>query len=83
MRKNPMLILTLLCSSVILLNSFNGDPNLITKKNVRLIKPDYFPKAAYHFKNNKITPARFVLGRMLFYDPILSKDSSVSCATCH
>jgi len=25
----------------------------------------------------------FALGRALFYDPILSKDSTVACATCH
>ena len=25
----------------------------------------------------------FTLGRALFYDPILSKDSSISCASCH
>jgi cytochrome c peroxidase len=36
-----------------------------------------------NFKNNTITPERFVLGRKLFYDPILSKDSSTSCASCH
>src|SRR6478735_8727578 len=29
----------------------------------------------------KITKAR--LGEMLFFDPILSEDSSISCATCH
>lgn len=27
--------------------------------------------------------AGFVLGRALFYDPILSADSSISCASCH
>lgn len=27
--------------------------------------------------------AAFSLGRALFYDPILSKDSTVACATCH
>ncbi len=81
--KNKILILVLISSSVILLNSFNYDPNLITKKNVKLVKPDYFPKVLYDFKKNKITPEKFVLGRMLFYDPILSQDSTISCASCH
>jgi cytochrome c peroxidase len=81
--KRNIFILTILCSSVFLLVSFGVDPNYISKKNVKLIKPDYFPKASYNFKNNKITPEGFVLGRMLFYDPILSLDSTVSCATCH
>lgn len=33
--------------------------------------------------NNPIEVDGVVLGRMLFYDPILSKDSTVSCGTCH
>lgn len=32
---------------------------------------------------NELTALRVELGRKLFYDPILSRDSSVSCATCH
>lgn len=81
--KNKILILIFLCLSIIVLNSFDNDANLITKKNVKLVKPKYFPKAAYNFKNNKITPERFVLGRRLFYDPVLSQDSTISCASCH
>lgn len=30
-----------------------------------------------------MTPERILLGRTLFYDPILSADRSVSCASCH
>lgn len=33
--------------------------------------------------DNQFSEARFELGKSLFYDPILSRDSSVSCATCH
>jgi cytochrome c peroxidase len=32
---------------------------------------------------NPVTPARVELGRQLFYDKRLSKDGTVSCATCH
>ncbi|NOQ76176.1 MAG: c-type cytochrome [Crocinitomix sp.] len=32
---------------------------------------------------NALTQARVDLGRMLFFDPILSIDSSISCASCH
>lgn len=56
---------------------------LITKKDVILTIPKGFPEPSYTFKNNKITPEGFVLGRKLFYDPILSKDSSISCGSCH
>ncbi|MFT5820934.1 MAG: cytochrome c peroxidase [Crocinitomix sp.] len=34
-------------------------------------------------EGNVLTQARIDLGRMLFYDPILSIDSSISCASCH
>ena len=30
-----------------------------------------------------LTPARVALGRKLFFDPILSADNTVACATCH
>jgi cytochrome c peroxidase len=33
--------------------------------------------------DNPLTEAKVQLGRRLFFDPILSADSSVSCASCH
>jgi parallel beta-helix repeat protein len=33
--------------------------------------------------NGETTPETAELGRMLFFDPILSKDQKLSCATCH
>ena len=32
---------------------------------------------------NPITPAKVELGKLLFFDPVLSADNSSSCATCH
>lgn len=32
---------------------------------------------------NPLTEAKVELGRRLFFDPVLSRDRSVSCATCH
>jgi cytochrome c peroxidase len=34
-------------------------------------------------EGNKMTPERVALGRKLYFDTRLSKDNSVSCATCH
>lgn len=34
-------------------------------------------------KDNPITDAKVQLGTLLFYDPILSSDEKVACATCH
>jgi cytochrome c peroxidase len=55
----------------------------ISKQDVELKIPKGFPKPKYKFKNNPLTPEVFILGRKLFYDPILSKDSTTSCASCH
>ncbi len=33
--------------------------------------------------DNLLTLDRIALGKKLFYDPILSRDSTVSCSTCH
>src|SRR5262245_25566673 len=34
-------------------------------------------------KDNPLTEARVRLGRRLFFDPILSADKTVACASCH
>ncbi|PZP42936.1 MAG: cytochrome-c peroxidase, partial [Pseudopedobacter saltans] len=47
------------------------------------IVPSNFPTPLYDFKSNPVTEDGFVLGRHLFYDPILSRDSSVACDNCH
>ena len=33
--------------------------------------------------DNQFTNERWALGKKLFFDPVLSLDSSISCATCH
>lgn len=45
-------------------------------------KPDHFPQILIP-KDNPQTYAGVQLGRHLFYDPILSADSTMSCASCH
>ena len=45
--------------------------------------PKGFPKPVYDFKNNPLTEEGFQLGRNLFYDPLLSRDITISCASCH
>ncbi len=45
-------------------------------------KLHYFPKMPFS-PSNQVTVEGAALGRFLFYDPILSRDSSLSCASCH
>jgi cytochrome c peroxidase len=47
-----------------------------------LIIPPGFPRME-HPANNPQTNQGVKLGRMLFFDPILSLDSTISCASCH
>ncbi|MCX6191128.1 MAG: cytochrome-c peroxidase [Flavobacteriia bacterium] len=46
-------------------------------------QPKAWPKPSYDFKGNPLDGDKFELGRALFYDPILSRDSTISCASCH
>lgn len=44
--------------------------------------PEGFPNIDFP-EDNEFTQARWNLGKKLFFDPILSIDSTVSCASCH
>lgn len=68
--------LIILLSCFVLLTAFSSDL-------VEFIYPDYFPKPEYNFTENPLSINKIELGRALFYDPILSKDSNISCASCH
>lgn len=43
------------------------------------VKPDSIPTP----EDNKQTPAKVELGKMLYFDPRLSQTGNMSCATCH
>ncbi len=46
--------------------------------------PAYFPEPVYTFQtDNSFSKSGFELGRKLFFDINLSKDNSISCASCH
>lgn len=45
--------------------------------------PKGWPKPKYDFKKSPLTEEGIALGRQLFYDPILSRNETVSCASCH
>lgn len=46
------------------------------------IRIDHFPDMELE-EGKELTPKRIALGRKLFFDPILSRDQTISCATCH
>lgn len=45
--------------------------------------PTSWPKPNYDFSKNPIEKNKVNLGRVLFYDPILSENNSISCESCH
>ncbi len=53
------------------------------KYRYELAVPEGWPKPEYDFKKNPLSAKKIELGRQLFYDPILSKDSTISCNSCH
>ncbi len=46
-------------------------------------QPSNFPAPVYNFAGNTVTQAGFELGRKLFYEPMLSRDNTISCGSCH
>ena len=50
---------------------------------VDFVYPKYFPDPVYDFQHNPLTEDKIELGRALFYDPLLSRDQTISCASCH
>lgn len=52
-------------------------------QEIKLTYPVSWPKPVFDFNENPLTEEGFLLGRKLFYDPKLSLDSTISCASCH
>ena len=72
-------ILIVLCSFFFLLSCSLGDKE---SKSWTIALPSYFPSLNIPDKN-PMNQAKIELGARLFYDPLLSRDSTISCASCH
>jgi len=77
------MLLVLVISSSAFDYRFKAINDQVTADSVHFKVPANFPKPVYDFKDNPVTANGFNLGRKLFYDPILSRDKSISCANCH
>ncbi len=71
-------LLTLLL--IFILFGFSGIHFTETPYELKI--PAGFPKPGIPY-NNRLTVERVKLGKMLFFDKILSSDKSISCASCH
>lgn len=58
-------------------------PVAFTATPVSLRQPANFPDRVYDLSRNPLTVEGIALGKALFYDPLLSRDTTVSCGFCH
>lgn len=80
---NKTLKISLIFFVLIFISSCQTSEIKQPQKSLGLFYPDYVPKPVYGFEKNKLTHDGIQLGRMLFYDPVLSSDSTISCGSCH
>lgn len=78
-----LLILPVLC----VVASCTSEQKPIEKKKKKAIETladlGALPLTVTHPADNPTSPEKVALGRLLFYDPILSGNKDVACATCH
>lgn len=80
MARKAVYLLSAFCLWLLIIGVHAGGPG---PEYYTLQLPDSFPKPVYDFSKNPLTKQGVALGRYLFYDSKLSKDSSVSCGFCH
>jgi cytochrome c peroxidase len=72
--------------SMLFMQAGCGDDAAAQKKRpqtVAVTMPSNFPAPVYDLALNPVTQEGFELGKALFYDPILSRDNTISCGFCH
>jgi cytochrome c peroxidase len=74
------IVLTVLATAV-LTGGLGEQPS--SADNADPLKPLPLPAAVSWPDDNPATPEKIALGKQLFFDPRLSGDNSMSCATCH
>jgi cytochrome c peroxidase len=86
MKKSWLTIIILLsgtiCISYIIGSCKKHDIIHVTTSLQQVI-PAGFPQPNYKFEDNPLTEEAFQLGRKLFYDGRLSRDSAFPCSSCH
>ncbi len=78
MEKRKGLFLALLLAFMLVSPAQGGE---LLEKARRLFKP--IPTTPPELKGNPITPEKVELGKMLYFDPRLSRSGLISCNTCH
>lgn len=79
MKKLSFILLSIFASTVLVSTSHAGDPILQQAQAIFKTIPQNPPKN----EKNPLTPEKIELGKMLYFDPRLSKSMLISCNTCH
>jgi cytochrome c peroxidase len=69
--------------NILLACAFLAMSFVFIEQNILFTSPAHFPEPKYNFKRNPLDTTTIDLGRILFYDPILSANNTISCASCH
>ena len=77
--KNKRLIFPIFGFFICVIYAFNE----IKTPPISFLVPEGWAKPTYDFSKNPLTKEGIELGRHLFYDPVLSRDNTISCASCH
>jgi cytochrome c peroxidase len=83
MRRNLIYKFVLVASLIVLVFACKKTESIQTNLTPYVLNiPPSFPSMIIP-SNNPLTEEGVALGKMLFFDPILSGDNSMSCASCH
>jgi cytochrome c peroxidase len=87
MQRLKLRILIIAVATIVLILQACGIDPVIKEElpadNIQLVMPTGWPYPRYDFSTNPLTKEGFILGRKLFYDTKLSRDNTISCASCH
>lgn len=78
--------LLIIISLGIFATSCSVDPKIepvVPAAGITEIIPEGWPQPYYRFSDNALSAEKFTLGRVLFYEPMLSADNTISCGSCH
>jgi cytochrome c peroxidase len=81
--KNYVTIASLLMGLLMIASCKDDDVVNVVPTSPQLAQFGILPDAVRTPADNPITPDKVQLGRMLFWDPILSGNKDVACVTCH
>ncbi len=72
-----------LCGALLGQSALASDTGYVARAGHPSLQAFRLPDTPPHPANNAPTPARVELGKKLFFDPRLSGNGTISCATCH